>query len=332
VSRPSPIHGSPLRTVGAALLVWLACVGWQAWRMDAGTRPVQATTGHGLDAGVPLPPDRDDDAAEVVHTQALASRSLTAGMLAPEEGTPHIPACAVPPTDVVADDACFEGAPYPLCRWRLPEPHHAGHAHTRWRNTRSEHWWGRPGLVSTVLATAHGYADKFPGERLVVGDLDAVGPRHVTHDRGVDVDLYLPGVMESENAGGGVHPSNYVDRPHFTTRMRRARVQALARLLASCTEGAVRIYYNDPEVIRPFMAWFRQVGFAAPFGRPMQAHNDLHRFHFHVTIEESLAPLPDLTPVRKDARPSPRGPTARSDAPARPPRPASPRPATIQPR
>lgn len=329
--RSSSTQGTPVFGIALTLLGLMIGAAWQARGLAAGEEapPAEGPAAGTLDAGVPLPPDVGGADVEPVHSQALATRELTRGMLAPAEPSPEPLRCAAPRVAVEANEACFEYPPDARCRWRLPEPEVAGHAHERWRNTHPTHWWGRPALVSIVLAVAHGYADKYPGERLVVGDLDAAGPRHTTHDRGVDVDLYLPGVMETDNAGGGLYPSNYRSRPHLATRMRRARVQSLAKLLASCTEGALRIYYNDRPVADSFEAWFRRVGFASPFGRPMRAHNALHRFHFHVTIDEALPPLPGVTPLKKTSeKPSLGDPTGRTDAPARPPRHGSPRHAT----
>ena len=79
------------------------------------------------------------------------------------------------------------GRPYPECRWRLPEPE--GEEYEIWRNTVDGHRWARPGLVSLILAAAAEYRRRWPGAHLIIGDLDAPGPRHSTHDRGVDVDL-----------------------------------------------------------------------------------------------------------------------------------------------
>ena len=55
----------------------------------------------------------------------------------------------------------------------------------------------------------------------------------------------------------------------------------------------MRILYNDPAVRRPFNAWWRtREDLTTPFGAPMQGHNELHRFHFHVTVPDDLAVLP----------------------------------------
>jgi hypothetical protein len=303
-----PRHASALWAAAISLAVVWACSSWQSTR----TSPAPALTAEfptgGLDAGTPSSAPSEPPRLPGLHSEPIATAQLTAGMLANDPApVAPVPRCPSPIVQVAATEPCASGAPYPDCRWRLPEPDAAGHAHERWRNTRPEHWWGRPALVSTILSIAHGYADRFPGERIVVGDLDAPGPRHSTHDRGVDVDLYLPGIMESDNTGSGSYPSNYVSRPHLTNRLRRARVQHLARLLASCTGGAVRIYYNDPPVSAQFTPWFQAHGFVSPFGRAMQAHNALHRFHFHVTIDEGLPPTEGVSPVY-DAAPSLRRP------------------------
>lgn len=251
-----------------------------------------------MDGGVPGATTSSWAREPGARSAAIATSHLTAGMVEPgDRPGPAVPVCRPPRARVEASEGCTLGEPYPECRWRMPAPERSGFVHTRWRNTTLEHWWGRPALVSTVLAVARGYADRFGGERLVVGDLDAPGPRHETHDRGVDVDLYLPGVMRTDNDGLARYPSNYRDRPHLLVTMRRARVRVLARLLASCAGGGVRIYYNDPPVEEDFNRWFLRQGFQSPFGEPMQAHNALHEFHFHVTIHEGLQPHEEVTPI-----------------------------------
>ncbi len=184
----------------------------------------------------------------------------------------------------------------------------------RWRNTIMEHWWGRPALVALVLAVASEFDRVYPEQVLAVGDLDAPGPRHSTHDRGVDVDLYLLGAMRVENAGGGRYPNNYEDKSNEETEELRSRVETLARILATCTGGQLRIYYNDEVVMERFHAWYDAQGFPPndEFGRPMQAHNRLHEFHFHVTIPEDLPvlerePLPPgvADPVERIEAPPP---------------------------
>jgi hypothetical protein len=186
--------------------------------------------------------------------------------------------------------------PYPACKWRIPHPAVGRHLYSRWHNTSFEQWWGRPELISLVLAVAADYARLYPGEPLVVGDLDAPGPRHVTHDRGRDVDLYLPGAMAMGHPDDREYHDNYAERSDLTVRMLRGRVQDLARIVATCARGKVRIYYNDSVVERRFLSWFDEEGFETPFGEAMQRHNELHWFHFHVTIAEDLALLPFVSP------------------------------------
>ena len=205
------------------------------------------------------------------------------------EPSPLEYACRVPEVEVERTAACDDGLPYPACKWRLPRPHRAGRTYAIWRNTAEEHLWGRAALVAVVLGVAGEYARHYPGEVLAIGDLDAPGPRHETHDAGVDVDLYLPGVMEVENIGGGAYAENYGGLDRLARQTQRARVLTLARIVATCTQGRVRIYYNDDDVRRRFQSWFDGAGLASPFGRPMQQHNDLHRFHFHVTIPKDLS-------------------------------------------
>lgn len=199
--------------------------------------------------------------------------------------------CEQPQLDIPVADACAQGRPYPACRWRMPEPREDDPWEI-WRNTTDEHRWARPGLVSLILTAATEYGRRWPGEHLTVGDLDAPGPRHQTHDRGVDVDLYLTEAMIARNDGGGRYPDNYENRSRREVNSLRARVMDLAKILATCANGQIRIYYNDPDLIRPFRAWFEEQGMHSDVGRPMRMHNELHRFHFHLTVPEEISPLP----------------------------------------
>lgn len=155
--------------------------------------------------------------------------------------------------------------------------------------------WGRPALVTTILAVADDFERIYPDQVLAIGDLDAPGPRHSTHDRGVDVDLYLLGAMMVENAGAGSYPKNYEGKSDDEVEELRQRVETLARIYATCTHGQLRIYYNDEVVLQRFNEWYDQQRFPeSPLGEPMVAHNELHDFHFHITIPEDLPvhPLP----------------------------------------
>jgi len=218
----------------------------------------------------------------------------------PAEPTrPSLPyRCRVPALPIPRSRACVRGQPYPRCKWQMPHATLAGGRYRRWRNTVVEHWWGRPALVSLILAAADEFERAYPEQVLAVGDLDAPGPRHSTHDRGVDVDLYLLGAMRVENAGGGRYPNNYEGKSEAEVEELRSRVETLARILAACTNGQVRIYYNDEAVIDRFLAWYDAQGFRPndELGRPMQAHNRLHEFHFHVTVPEDL-PLLEREPL-----------------------------------
>jgi len=198
--------------------------------------------------------------------------------------------CVVPRLEVPHDPRCESGEPYPACRWQLPGAAAAADLYVVWRNTTPEHRWGRPSLVALVLATAREYQARWPGEHLTIGDLDAPGPRHQTHDRGVDVDLYLEHAMLDVNDGGHAYVENYVGRSDDEVRGLRERVMDLARILATCARGRLRIYYNDPEIVTPFVAWFAEQGLESDVGPAMMMHNRLHRFHFHVTVPEDLAP------------------------------------------
>jgi hypothetical protein len=153
--------------------------------------------------------------------------------------------CRMPPMPIARPAACAAGAVYPECKWAMPDTHEVGGLYTRWRNTIDEHTWGRPALVGVMLATAHAFRARFPNQELLVGDLDAPGPRHVTHKTGVDVDLYLPNTLLVENLGARRYRPNYRTMSNVNIEHARHRVEALARILAVCTEGRVRIYYND---------------------------------------------------------------------------------------
>ncbi len=220
----------------------------------------------------------------------------------------------MPAVPIARPNACARNEEYPRCKWRMPNPASVadGSLFTRWRNTVVEHWWGRPTLVGVVLATASAFRKREPDQPLVVGDLDAPGPRHQTHKSGVDVDLYLPGAMLKENVGGGRYEENYGRNSSTEDAILKQRVLILAQTLARCTDGQLRIYYNDETVRASFLEWFAEEGYQSPFGDPMQTHNELHDFHFHVTIGEALEPLKRAPPPQPDpiaAIPKPPAPT-----------------------
>ena len=172
--------------------------------------------------------------------------------------------------------------------WSIPEPKKSD-PYAIWRNTRQEHRSGKRNLVVALLQTAFTYAKIFPGEKLIIGDLDAPGPRHQTHREGIDADVYLPGRMRLENTTGHrPFPNNYRDADPGRVDGSRKRVLTLAKVLATCTQGNLRIYYNDEKVKEDFLDWYKRQGYSAPMGPPMQEHNELHGFHFHVTVKPSL--------------------------------------------
>lgn len=182
---------------------------------------------------------------------------------------------------VARSAACASGGAYPRCTWTLPS---TSNDYRIWRNTTPEHRSARAELVTTILRVARGFAALHPNANLQVGDLDAPGPRHQTHNEGIDVDLYLPEAMIVRNDGGGHFIENYVDRSPVAVAAMRSQVLDLAKLLAVCTHGDLRIYYNDDPVREPFLAWYAARGLNTRFAAPMMNHNALHRFHFHVRI------------------------------------------------
>lgn len=246
------------------------------------------------------PAGASDDAREAAAGEAPEARAL--------------PRCSVPALPIPRPRECERGEEYPACKWQMPAAPLAGGRYRRWRNTIVEHWWARPSLVSFLLASADEYHRLHPDQVLAIGDLDAPGPRHRTHDRGVDVDLYLLGALMTENAGGGRYPSNYEGKDEAEVEALRVRVLDLAKVLARCSNGAIRIYYNDPPVLERFLAWYGAQGFPpSPFEAPMRQHNSLHDFHFHLTIADDLPVLP--------AEPLPEGeshPIARIEPPPPP--------------
>jgi murein endopeptidase len=66
------------------------------------------------------------------------------------------------------------------------------------RPDRGSRRWGTDGLVRTVLAVVDRYGARHPSApRLGIGDLSrphggSFGPRHVSHQNGLDVDVYYP--------------------------------------------------------------------------------------------------------------------------------------------
>jgi len=93
------------------------------------------------------------------------------------------------------------------------------------------------------------------------------------------------------NGPGNHYEDNYAHRSPDEVAALRERVTDLAHILATCTRGRLRIYYNDPEVLTPFLAWFEAHHYVSDVGPAMTMHNRLHRFHFHVTVPEDLPPI-----------------------------------------
>ena len=62
-------------------------------------------------------------------------------------------ACRVPAIPIPRPRECERGATYPECKWQMPAAPLSDGRYRRWRNTIVEHWWGRPSLVTYILAT-----------------------------------------------------------------------------------------------------------------------------------------------------------------------------------
>jgi murein endopeptidase len=255
-------------------------------------------SGAGWDSAITTATALADADADVASVTAMPLRAPELPVITnPEPAVPPpSPAyeCRRPAVAITKAPGCRAGQPYPHCRWHMPLPARVDGLYSMWRNTVDGRWWGRPALVGVLLAAAREYHRVHPEQALMVGDLDARGPRHKTHDRGVDVDLYLPGAMVQENEGAGAMPWNYWGEDPRRIEDLRWRVEELARILATCTGGKLRIYYNDPVVTQRFHAWFREQGYESPFGPPMQPHNELHQFHFHMTIGDDTEVPPSL--------------------------------------
>lgn len=286
------------RYVPALIFVLLAAgaVGWAASMRPATPATTALPDAGTTDAPVDEPVDAGDRARPAVRPPTPPGRSrATPGEIAGEfDAAPEADdyACEMPDVSVPEQPGCAAGEPYPSCRWQLPEEEVAGGVYRIWRNTTPEHRWAQPGLVSLVMAVARDHAYRWPGELLTIGDLDAAGPRHQTHDAGHDVDMYLENALMETNIGGGHYIDTYAGRPTRIVRMLRARVLDLAKNLATCAHGQLRIYYNDPEIITPFLAWFGDRGLTSSVGPAMVEHNRLHRFHFHMTVADGMEPLP----------------------------------------
>lgn len=276
--------------VPGLVLVLLASVAL-GWALSAEREEVHVLVHHGGDAGPiarPAVARPDAGPAEVERSRAVRGED------GEFEGAPEREdyACRRPDVPIPEEPGCAAGEPYPACRWQLPDEEVASGLYRVWRNTTPEHRWAQPGLVALVMAVARDHAHRWPGEVLTIGDLDAAGPRHQTHDAGHDVDLYLENALMETNIGGGNYLDTYAGRPSRVVRMLRARVLDLAKNLATCSNGQLRIYYNDPEIIGPFLTWFGERGLVSAVGPAMLAHNRLHRFHFHMTIADGMEPLP----------------------------------------
>ena len=286
---------------------WLVCLALFSCSDAASTRGTEPEDEPRARPQENTPERSDSEQRNSEHSNSENSHSEQTGGATHHEGTDEsersgtagaATRCAVPPVPIPRPRACNRGEAYPDCKWQMPHATLAEGRYRRWRNTITEHWWARPALIKAILATADAYHQEYPDQVLAVGDLDAPGPRHVTHKTGVDVDMYLLGAMMVENAGGGRYPDNYDGKSDEAVESLRQRVEGLARQLAICTNGQLRIYYNDNVVRRRFLAWYEEQGFApTSLGPPMQRHNRLHDFHFHISVPEDLAELPDVANI-----------------------------------
>ena len=171
----------------------------------------------------------------------------------------------------------------------------------RWRNTVDKHTWGSAELVQSTVNAIALFKQWHPEQRVRVGDLDAPGPRHRYHRTGVDVDLYLPGAMRVESKGARRYENNYDDQPPSHIEAMQTRVTDLARALALCTDGKLRIFYNDPIVIERFTTWFNEQGYTPPPKGPMQPHNKTPR----VPLPPQRSPVRVHLTQKNGGRPKP---------------------------
>ena len=267
-----------------------------AFSADETARAEEDEHGHRASMAETLPSTGGDPSNRVGARSEAAVNSQRPTAEPPTQ--PPLEPCVVPAVPIPRPRECDRGRSYPDCKWQMPHATLSEGRYRRWRNTIMEHWWGRPALVAFLLASVDRYRARFPDQVLAIGDLDAPGPRHQTHDVGRDVDIYLPGVMLVENVGGGEYVDNYADLPPIELEEKRRRVEGLARVLAECSEGKLRIYYNDAVVRERFHAWYGAQGFEpdSELGPPMQAHNHLHDFHFHISVPTEL-PMCAVTPL-----------------------------------
>ena len=196
-------------------------------------------------------------------------------------------ACPLPDLDIPETEACALGRPYPDCKWQVPKEADAGGLYKVWWRTPPEELWGRTALVRLVLSSIALFRTQHPDDELYVGDLDAPESSHMSHQEGIDADIYLLRWMEWIQVKDAKYEDNMAWRTPQSKALGRKKVLDLAKALAVCSSGKLQIFYNDPEVLTPFGAWFDASGYRSPLGPAMTAHNDTHHDHFHVRI-----PLP----------------------------------------
>lgn len=152
----------------------------------------------------------------------------------------------------------YEGEPA-SCGWiQLPNDS----SYYQKYNTPGEDW-GKPALVNMLIAVAQSWQSTGK-PKIQIGDLSGKCRQaggHASHDRGIDVDIDLPGGMMVD--GSRYNPQLAID---------------LAKEFITC--GATDIGYEDPQVLQTVNAWASENGYPGRI-KDWSGHAD----HFHVRIE-----------------------------------------------
>ena len=180
--------------------------------------------------------------------------------------------------------------------------------------------WGKAVFVDAVAGIAHDYRQR-TGLLLGIGDLSHVDggkiEDHWTHQKGVDVDLYLidPAVTEADGRprvwwshvkrgqslwtskakGKGEHEPRLDPEDELSLTPTSQRLQVLAQIVFTVDEIAYFVH-NDPMVLAPFD---EQVGERRPGRRFLHDKNrgywPAHADHVHLRWVEGKLPV-DVTP------------------------------------